>query len=117
MLDINDYQFSGISFTTYAFLTLTTGILAYATLAEESENTTSEQPSIVETLTNPEKLFEIKPQPVNEAPFSEEEISQQPPPPPQLKGGRKKRRHNKNSTIKNTTNKPKSNMKNKTYKK
>ena len=113
MLDINDYQFSGISFTTYAFLTLTTGILAYATLAEESESTTSEQPSIVETLTNPEKLFEVNPQPVNEAPFSEEEIPQQ----QQLKGGRRKRRlRNKNSTIKQNM-KTKTNTKTKTYKK
>lgn len=89
MLDIKDYQFSGVSFATYAFLTLTTGILAYATLAEESggsvassaANVISQNP-IVETITNPSKLLEMNPTVIPEAS----------PAQPIMQGGAKRRR-------------------------
>ncbi len=98
MLDINDYRFSGISFTTYAFLTLTTGILAYATLAEDSGSSIASSSSssdsessplntITETLSNPSKIFEMNPTEVKPV-----EVSSAPPAVAQpMQGGKRKR--------------------------
>lgn len=84
MLDITDYQFSGVSFATYAFLTLTTGILAYATLAEEpGGGTRPAESSIVDTITNPGKMFEMNPAVV---PESAPAVMAQP-----MQGGRRRR--------------------------